>query len=165
MPKVWHYGFLPGNQQNSLKPTKQQPLPSINYVWDMATSDPTSHDYQITTPRDASVLNHFKPPNTFYLVVLYIKQKVKELEFNWNNTTKPTVYSKGYSNIDWLHPGDKSSHSEVATIIIIIFHETHAAYRLWRGYIHFGIETLCCLFVSPVSYQTFCRGPPLVLFW
>ena len=49
-------------------------------------------------------------------------------------------------------------------IIIIIFHETYAAYRLWRGYIHFGIETLCCPNISPVSYQTFCRGPPLVLF-
>ena len=49
-------------------------------------------------------------------------------------------------------------------IIIIIFHETHAAFRLWRGYIHFGIETLCCPYVSPVSYQTFCRGPPIILF-
>ena len=48
-------------------------------------------------------------------------------------------------------------------IIIIIFHETHAAYRLWRGYIHFGIETLCCPVVSPVSCQTFCRRPPHVL--
>ena len=46
----------------------------------MATSDPTSHDYQITTAQDASVLNQFKPPNTFYLVALYIKQKGKELE-------------------------------------------------------------------------------------
>ena len=80
MPKVWHYGFLPGNQQNSLKPTKQQPLPSINYVWEMATSDPTSQDYQIMTPHDASVLNQCKPPNTFYLVVLCIKKKGKELE-------------------------------------------------------------------------------------
>ena len=52
----------------------------------------------------------------------------------------------------------------VAQNIIIIFHETHPAYRLWRAYIHFGIETLCCTFVSPVSYQTFCRGPPLVHF-
>ena len=44
----------------------------------------------------------------------------------------------------------------IIIIIIIIFHETHAANRLWRGYIHFGIETLYCPFVSPVSYQTFC---------
>ena len=78
--KEWYYGFLPGNHQIFLKPTKQQPPPSINYIWNMATSDPTSHDYQITTPHDASILNHFKPPNTFYLVVLYIKQRGKELE-------------------------------------------------------------------------------------
>ena len=52
----------------------------------------------------------------------------------------------------------------VGGIIIIIFHVTHAAYRLQRGYIHFGIETLFCPFVSPVSYQPFCRGPPLILF-
>ena len=54
--------------------------------------------------------------------------------------------------------------SSLSIIIIIIFHEAHAAYRLWRGYIHFGIETVCCPFVSPVSLQTICRGPPLVLF-
>ena len=78
--KDWHYRFLPGNQQTTLKPTKQQPPLSINYDWDIATSDPSSHDYQITTPQDASVLNQFKPPNTFYLVALYIKQTGKELE-------------------------------------------------------------------------------------
>ena len=46
-------------------------------------------------------------------------------------------------------------------IIIIIFHETHAAYRLWRGYIHFGIETLCCPFVSPLLllYFILCLQP------
>ena len=30
-------------------------------------------------------------------------------------------------------------------IIIIIFHETHAAYRLWRGYIHFGLKPFVVL--------------------
>ena len=78
--KGCHYGFLPGNQQNSPRPTKQRPPPSINYDLDMVTSDLTSHDYQITTPPDASVLNQFKQLNTFYLVVLCIKRKGKELE-------------------------------------------------------------------------------------
>ena len=52
----------------------------MNYVWDMATSNPTTHDYQIMTPQDASVLTHIQSSNTFYLVVLYIKRKGKELE-------------------------------------------------------------------------------------
>ena len=48
--KGCHYGFQHGNQQNSLEPSKQQLPPSTNFDWDMATTDPTSYDYQIMTP-------------------------------------------------------------------------------------------------------------------
>ena len=80
LQKGCHCGFRPGNQQNSQEPTKQQPPPYTNFDWDMVTSDPTSYDYQITTLQDANVLNHSKPPNTFYLDVLYTERKGKELE-------------------------------------------------------------------------------------
>ena len=81
LQKGYHCGFLPGNQQNSQKPTKQQPPPSTNYDWDMVISDPTSYDCRITTPQDAYVLNPSKPPNTFCLDVLYIERKGKEPEY------------------------------------------------------------------------------------
>ena len=95
-----HCGALPGNQQNFPTPTKRQPPPFTNYDWDMATLGPTSYGCPTTTQPDASAQNQFNRQTPSAGLPIIQRGKGKSWNSERDNTTRSTVYPKGYSSLD-----------------------------------------------------------------
>ena len=65
-----------------------------------------------------------------------------ELNEGWERVVQVLLFWSNLTQDSWMRI---LSVVWCVIIIIIIFQETHAAYRLWRGYIHFGLKPFVVL--------------------